>query len=84
MSSEQIAVRVPSDLLAELDRLVDGGVFASRAAAVRLGLEEVTASEHRRRVDESIVEGYRRCPPTETERRAAEASLKASVLEERC
>lgn len=82
MSSEQIAVRVPSELLAELDRLIDGGVFASRAAAVRVGLEEVTAQEYRRIVDEAIVEGYRRNPPTGTERRAAEAALRASILEE--
>ena len=51
-------------------------------AGVLLGLEAVTANEHRRRVDESMIESYRRLPPTDMERRAAEASLRASILEE--
>lgn len=82
MVTEQIAVRLPGELLSELDELVKNGSFPSRAAAVRAGVEAISAMERRRQVDQSIVEGYRRCPPTESENRASEAFLAASILEE--
>lgn len=82
MSTEQIAVRLSSTLLSELDELVESGAFASRAAAVRAGVEAIAELEHRRRVDRSIVEGYRRNPPTSADDDAARASLERSILEE--
>lgn len=75
MATEQIAVRLSSELLGELDGLVESGAFASRAAAVRAGVEAVAERERCRRVDRLIVEGYRRWPPTEAEDDAAHASL---------
>jgi metal-responsive CopG/Arc/MetJ family transcriptional regulator len=44
MQTTQIAVRIPDDLLAELDRTIPSR-FASRAEAVRAGLESVLNSE---------------------------------------
>ncbi|WP_420444783.1 hypothetical protein [Candidatus Poriferisodalis sp.] len=82
MATEQIAVRLSTTLLDELDQLVDSGAFTSRAAAVRAGVEAITVLERRRQVDRSIVEGYRRCPPTDAEDHAARAALMASILEE--
>lgn len=82
MATEQIAVRVPEELLVVLDDLVSRGVYASRAAAVRAGIEAVLELDHRRLTDQAIVEGYRRVAPTEAERQAAMSSLRDAILEE--
>ncbi|MGH9188932.1 MAG: ribbon-helix-helix domain-containing protein [Acidimicrobiales bacterium] len=78
----QIAVRVPDTLVDELDDLVARGVYESRAAAVRAGIEAVAERERRSAVDEAIVAGYTRRPSTPAEDAAALASLRESILEE--
>jgi Arc/MetJ-type ribon-helix-helix transcriptional regulator len=80
--TEQIAVRLPEELLSELDALVASGVYESRAAAVRAGVEAIMALEHRRQIDQAIVVGYQRIPPTAVEHDAAVASLRDAVAEE--
>jgi Arc/MetJ-type ribon-helix-helix transcriptional regulator len=82
MAAEQIAVRLPEHLLAQLDGLVDRGVYESRAAAVRAGIEALVELDRRWSADRAIVEGYRRTPPTEPEREAAIASLRGAIAEE--
>jgi Arc/MetJ-type ribon-helix-helix transcriptional regulator len=82
MPTEQIAVRLPEELLAEVDELVARGVYESRAAAVRAGLEAVTESERRRQVDRAVIAGYRRVPAGEAELEAAVASLRDAIIEE--
>ncbi len=82
MTTEQIAVRVPEQLLSDLDDLVGRGVYESRAAAVRAGIEAVMELDRRHLTDLAVVEGYRRTPPTEIERKAAIASLRDAILEE--
>ncbi|MCY4517737.1 MAG: hypothetical protein OXB99_10920 [Acidimicrobiaceae bacterium] len=82
MSTTQIAVRLPDALLTQLDHLVTTGVFESRAAAVRAGVESVTAESARQEIDRAIVDGYRRIPPTNDELLAARAFLRSSILEE--
>lgn len=82
MATEQIAVRLSAELLSEVDELVRHGVYPSRAAAVRAGVEALTELARRRQVDEAIVDGYRRLPPTDVEDRAAMASLRDSIVEE--
>jgi Arc/MetJ-type ribon-helix-helix transcriptional regulator len=82
MASEQIAVRLPKDLLAKLDELVRAGLYESRAAAVRAGVEAIAEIERRREVDRSIVEGYKRTPPTRAEEAAALESLRQAIAEE--
>ena len=82
MATEQIAVRLPEELLVELDDLVRKGVYESRAAAVRAGIETLMELERRRRTDRAVVEGYRRVPPTTAEREAAIASLREAIAEE--
>ncbi|MCP3973287.1 MAG: hypothetical protein GY720_02200 [bacterium] len=64
MPSEQIAVRLDSEMLARLDGLVGRGEFDSRAAAVRRGLEIVLRLAKERRIDAAMVAGYTRIPPT--------------------
>ncbi|CAN5626152.1 hypothetical protein BH24ACT26_BH24ACT26_02910 [soil metagenome] len=82
MTSEQIAVRLPKDLLAKLDELVRTGLYPSRAAAVRAGVEAIAQIERRREVDRSIIEGYKRSPPTLGEEAAALESLREAIREE--
>ncbi len=82
MSTEQIAIRLPEELLGELDALVARGIYTSRAAAVRAGVEAITALERRQQTDRAIVAGYRRTPPTSAEHDAATASLRDAIAEE--
>lgn len=82
MATEQIAVRLPEELLVVLDDLVARGVYKSRAAAVRAGVEVIHELDRRRLTDQAIVDGYRRVRPTEGERHAAIGSLRDAILEE--
>lgn len=63
----QFVTRVDDDLAREVDRLVKEGVVDSRSAAVRLGLEGLIERHRRRRIGQSIVDGYLRQPQTEAE-----------------
>lgn len=80
--TEQIAVRLSEDLLGDLDQLVAMGIYESRAAAVRAGVEAITAEQRRRQIDTAIVDGYRRRPPTAAEGEATVASLRDAIAEE--
>jgi Arc/MetJ-type ribon-helix-helix transcriptional regulator len=82
VATEQIAVRIPEEILELLDDLVSRGVYESRAAAVRAGIDAVLELDRRRLTDAAIIEGYQRTPPTELERDAALASLRDAILEE--
>lgn len=82
MALEQIAVRVPEEQIRVLDDLVARGVYATRADAVRAGIEAVLELDRRRQSDRSIVDGYRRTPPTEAELMSAIASLRQAIAEE--
>lgn len=82
MQAEQIAVRLPKELLAQLDDLVRRGIYKSRAAAVRAGVEAIMESDRRREVDRAVLDGYRRKPPTTAEDRAAVASMREAIAEE--
>lgn len=82
MATEQIAVRLPGPLLADLDELVSSGAYESRASAVRAGIEAIMKLEYQRRIDSAVVDGYTRQPPTETEEHAALASLREAILDE--
>lgn len=63
MKPTQIAVRLPTDLLAEIDRIVEADEAASRADAVRRALDFWIQATKRRRTGEEIVAGYDRIPP---------------------
>jgi Arc/MetJ-type ribon-helix-helix transcriptional regulator len=82
MPTEQIAVRLPEELLERVDELVEAGVYESRAAAVRAGLEVLADLARRRALDNAILDGYRRVPPTPAERSSALASLHDAIAEE--
>lgn len=63
----QIAVKLPDDLLNELDNLVRAGAFASRSQAVRAGVEAVISGQHRRLLAEKFREGFAKLPDTPQE-----------------
>jgi Arc/MetJ-type ribon-helix-helix transcriptional regulator len=78
----QLVTRLDPALAAELDELVADGVFASRSAAVRLGLARLIDEERRRRIGEAIVDGYRRLPATPDELADADAETRRLVHDE--
>jgi len=80
--SRQIAVRIPDQLVLELDALVDAGGFESRADAVRRALEALVDLERRRQTGEAIARGYRRAPQSDEELDAAMANALRSIEEE--
>lgn len=76
------SVRLSRERLALLDELVARGVYESRAATVRAGIDVVVELDRRRAADTAIAEGYRDAPPTDAERAAAIASLQEAIAEE--
>lgn len=81
-TERQIAVRLRTEQLEALDDLVRRGVYGSRAAAVRAGIDALVEVDRRRRDDRSIVDGYTRTPPTGTDIEAAIASMRDAIAEE--
>jgi Arc/MetJ-type ribon-helix-helix transcriptional regulator len=63
----QIALKLPDELVAELDELVADGSFASRSDAVRHGIEALVRGHERARVDQAFVDGFRRHPESDDE-----------------
>lgn len=82
MPTPQIAVRLPAELLTAVDGLVAEGLVESRADAVRQGLEELIDKVERVRIDQALLTGYRRTPPTSDEEAAALLALRAAITEE--
>lgn len=60
--AQQIAVRIPSEDLARIDAAVERGRFASRAAAVRAGLELLLKVEREREIAEEYRRAYAASP----------------------
>jgi Arc/MetJ-type ribon-helix-helix transcriptional regulator len=67
----QIAVKLPADVLARIDRLVEGGEYANRSQVVRHALESLLARAERRRVDDAFATGFARVPEGDAEMRDA-------------
>lgn len=63
----QIAVKLPDELVRELDELVAQGLFASRSSAVRRAVEIVVSGQRRVAVEEAYADGYRQAPESELE-----------------
>lgn len=55
-------MRLPDEVINEIDRLVRAGTFATRAAAVQAGVDRLLAAEPRHDLDEQLLAGYRRHP----------------------
>lgn len=65
--STQLAIRLPDELIADLDWVVIRLKYDSRAEAMRDALVRLIDQERRRQIGEQIADGYRRMPQTEEE-----------------
>jgi Arc/MetJ-type ribon-helix-helix transcriptional regulator len=65
----QVAIRLPDDLVAEVDRLVHDGTFESRSQAIRSGSEAIVAGRRRQELERRYAEAA-----PETEQELAEAT----------
>lgn len=81
MRSVQIAVRLPVELLAELDRQIPRR-FATRADAVRAGLLEILSSESVAEREERHRQGWLDHPLDDDSARALAGDARALIAEE--
>lgn len=81
MQSTQIAVRLPADLLAELDRQIPRR-FATRADAVRAGLIAVLGSESVEAREERHRRGWLEHPADDASTRAMVDEARALIADE--
>lgn len=81
MHTTQIAVRLSDELLAELDRTIPTR-FASRAEAVRAGLEYVLGSESLADRERRHIEGWKKHPATPDSVRQMQSDALALIAEE--
>ena len=65
--STQLAIRLPDELVVDLDWVVHRLKYDSRAEAMRDALVRLIDQERRRQIGEQIADGYRRMPQTEEE-----------------
>jgi Arc/MetJ-type ribon-helix-helix transcriptional regulator len=80
--SQQIAVRLPDELLDRLETLVASGRFETKAEAVRAAIQVMVETELRRETGRRIAAGYRDKPQTDEEvARATEGAVR-SIQEE--
>ena len=78
----QLVTRLNDELLADVDRLVEAGVVASRSDAVRLGLQALVEQHRRRAIGRRIVAGYSANPQTADELAGLDEATRGLVLEE--
>lgn len=78
----QLVTKVDDATAAAIDALVVAGVFESRSAVVRSGLETLLDREARAAVGAEILRGYDAVPETEAELAQAEAMSRAMIEEE--
>lgn len=78
----QLAVKLPDELVRELDRLVEHGAFDNRSQAIRTGLEALVADWRRQELDRRYREGMARAPETEEELDEAIRSAVDAIREE--
>jgi Arc/MetJ-type ribon-helix-helix transcriptional regulator len=80
--TKQIPLRISERELSALDRIVAGGRFPSRSAALRAGLELLLREERRQAVDDAYRRGYERKPQEEWVGDAGLAAFAAFVAAE--
>jgi metal-responsive CopG/Arc/MetJ family transcriptional regulator len=65
--STQLAIRLPDELIKDLDWVVIRLKYDSRTEAMRDALIKLIDQERRRQIDEQYIEAYTRMPQTEEE-----------------
>lgn len=71
----QIAVRMDDAEIERLDRVVADAGYASRAAAVRAGIDLLVTSGRERRIERSYERAYHEAPLSSDEAAALDAAL---------
>jgi Arc/MetJ-type ribon-helix-helix transcriptional regulator len=84
MTQRPIAVRLPEETIDGLDRLVAEGWYVTRSEGIKDALDKLLELFERMRIDEALIAGYERMPPTEDELRLwdAHARMAAEVLDD--
>lgn len=75
----EVAVRLPGEMVAAVDRLVADGIFTSRSEVVRVAVAGLLRSHEEDVADQQIVFGYLRLPQEDSEISAAAAATRALV-----
>jgi Arc/MetJ-type ribon-helix-helix transcriptional regulator len=78
----QIAVKLPDDLLAAIDRLVDSHRYASRSEIVRAGLLRVITDDAAQTVDDAFTRGVAQHPDSDDDVRRATSLAIESIADE--
>ena len=78
----QIAVKLPDDLLAAIDRLVDSHRFASRSEIVRAGLQRVIADSTAETIDRAFARGFAQHPDSDDDVRRTTSLAIESIEDE--
>lgn len=80
--SKMITLRVSEERLRRIDAAVARGAYSTRAAALSEALDRLLVEAEEREIDEAIVAGYTRFPPTAEEDAQARASGRRSIADE--
>jgi metal-responsive CopG/Arc/MetJ family transcriptional regulator len=80
--STQLAIRIPDDLLQDLDWVVHRLKYESRTEAMRDALVKLIDHERRRHIGEEIARGYQQIPQTEAEIVVSDQAFIDSVNDE--
>ncbi|MHB8295536.1 MAG: ribbon-helix-helix domain-containing protein [Acidimicrobiales bacterium] len=80
--TQQIAVKLPDELLAAADHLVGEGIYASRSEVLRTGIEVLVRAHRREEIDDSYRRGYARLPESPGELAEAEILAVQAIKEE--
>lgn len=75
----EVAVRLPEEVVAAVDRLVVAGIFTSRSEVVRAAVVDLLRSHEEDVADQQIVFGYLRLPQADAEISATAAATRALV-----
>lgn len=78
----QFVTKVNDETAAAIDALVESGVFESRSAVVRSGLDSLLDRRARAAVGAQILQGYESLPETDVELAQAAATARAMIEEE--
>ncbi len=82
MSVQQLVIRVPDEMAAAVDDLVDAGEYDTRSDAVRAAVEALLDRRRRDEIGRQIAAGFERIPTTDAEMAAAYENARLMVEEE--
>ena len=79
MTQRPLAVRLPEETIAGLDRLVSEGWYVTRSAGIKDALDKLLAAFERQRIDDAIIAGYEKQPLTDDELALLDVHARMSV-----